>query len=427
MLILLELLFDSRDYLRHDLTSDDLMKMSDIDKIVSAPVDSLTISQYQILARYTDRTPQKGEAGLDFLLLGLFGEVGSLMSELKKKQRDADSYMGYEPSVIEELGDVLWYFSNVASRADINLAKLACKMDGISQSKGNIPNQGSVAFRYMQPTLTLKGPKAPEAFEKTLMHLAGEVGKLVAEYSADSKFMSNPDNLSGHMVSIFKLLTSAATEADINLAQAAHNNLCKIFDRWPFKKIYPPLFDELYNNDEQLPRKISMEIFEKDVAGKTYVFQRCNGIFIGDRLTDNKIEEDDYRFHDIFHLAYAAILGWSPVIRRLFKVKRKSNPKVDDAEDGARAALVEEGISTWIFNHANRLNYFEALSSLDYGLLKSIKEFVSGYEAEHCPLWLWEESIIKGYEIFRLMRERRSGLVTADLIKRTITFKDLPK
>ena len=30
-----------------------------------------------------------------FPLLGLFGETGSLLSELKKKQRDSASYSGY--------------------------------------------------------------------------------------------------------------------------------------------------------------------------------------------------------------------------------------------------------------------------------------------------------------------------------------------
>src|SRR5207244_8919514 len=114
------------------------------------------------------------------------------------------------------------------------------------------------------------------------------------------------------------------------------------------------------------PRSILMEIVEKRAGEKTYVIQRCNGINIGSRLTDNKIEEDDYRFHDVFHLGYAAILGWSPVIRALFKVKRKSRPKIDEAEDGARAVLIEEGTATWIFNHACRLNYFASISSLDY-------------------------------------------------------------
>lgn len=59
-----------------------------------------------------------------------------------------------------------------------------------------------------------------------------------------------------------------------------------------------------------------------------------------------------YRFHDVFHLAYAAVLGWSPVLRALLKCKRKSHPWLDENQDGARAILIEEGISTFVFNHA---------------------------------------------------------------------------
>jgi hypothetical protein len=161
------------------------------------------------------------------------------------------------------------------------------------------------------------------------------------------------------------------------------------------------------------------------MGGKTYVFQRCRGIKIGDCLTDNKMEEDDYRFHDVFHLSYAAILGWSPVMRALFRVKRKSDPKIDETEDGARALLLEEGVSTWIFNHAERLNFFENVHRLDYGLLKAVRELVRGYEAERCPLWLWEEAILEGYQVFRALRCHRRGTVVADLNKRSISFQEM--
>ncbi len=97
------------------------------------------------------------------------------------------------------------------------------------------------------------------------------------------------------------------------------------------------------------------------------------------------------------------------------QIKRKSKPEVDEAEDGARAALIEEGISTWVFNHAARLNFFENLTSLDYGLLKAVHELVVGYEAERCPLWLWEEAILQGYAAFRELQKYRCGLVVADL------------
>ncbi len=78
-------------------------------------------------------------------------------------------------------------------------------------------------------------------------------------------------------------------------------------------------------------------------ADRSMFSQRSRGVYVGDRLTDNAIEPDDYRFHDVFHYAYVAVLGWSPVIRALLRRKRKSDPKLDDAEDGARAILIEEG------------------------------------------------------------------------------------
>ena len=86
--------------------------------------------------------------------------------------------------------------------------------------------------------------------------------------------------------------------------------------------------------------------------------QRCNGLFIGDRLTDNIMMPDDYRFHDAFHYAYAAILGWSPVTRALFRCKRKSEARVDEGEDGARAVLIEEGVATVVFGQAKLLDFF---------------------------------------------------------------------
>lgn len=385
--------------------------------VLAAPHHKLTVGQYQDLSRGTDRKPQ----GLSFPLLGLFGETGSLLSELKKKQRDADSYFGYQASVIEELGDVLWYFANLATRAQIKLPTLAHRING-RISDGDAPD---MVLASLQPSLSVTGPAAEAAFEATLIRLAGEIGKLVADFSAGG-IAAGSDRLSDHMEAIFRALIEAANNAGVSLGEAAHRNLAKIYDRWPQERIYPPLFDDGYDSGEQLPRRIEMQIFEKTVNKKTYVFLRCNGINIGDRLTDNKLEKDEYRFHDVFHLAYAAILGWTPVMRALFRVKRKSRPAIDEGEDGARAILIEEGVSTWIFNHAAPLNFFENLTSVDYGLLKAARSLVSGYEAERCPLWLWEEAILKGYDVFRALRQHRRGVVIADLTERTITFEKLP-
>jgi hypothetical protein len=52
---------------------------------------ALRLNDYQVAAKKTDRVTDKT---LAFPLLGLFGEVGTLLSVVKKKQRDAASYIG---------------------------------------------------------------------------------------------------------------------------------------------------------------------------------------------------------------------------------------------------------------------------------------------------------------------------------------------
>ncbi len=118
----------------------------------------------RVFAECTDRTPEQSRRSLDFPLLGLFGEVGSLLSALKKKQRDADSYIGYAPSVVEELGDVLWYFASLATRADIALPELARNAVRNWSIQDDKPSAVVVTFDALQPDLANDGPKPPEAF-----------------------------------------------------------------------------------------------------------------------------------------------------------------------------------------------------------------------------------------------------------------------
>jgi hypothetical protein len=140
------------------------------------------------------------------------------------------------------------------------------------------------------------------------------------------------------------------------------------------------------------------------------------------------MQADDFRFHDVFHFAYVAVLTWSPVVRALFRLKRKSTPEIDEAQDGARAILIEEGITIWIFRQAANLNFFADMrpGDLPFDLLKHVRQFVSGCEADRCPLWLWEEAILQGYEAFRFLREHRRGCLRIDVSKRRLSIESLP-
>jgi MazG C-terminal domain len=183
-----------------------------------------------------------------------------------------------------------------------------------------------------------------------------------------------------------------------------------------------PTFDDGYQEEERLPARFEITIEERK-SGRSYM--RWNGVLIGDPLTDNIRDLDGYRFHDVFHFAHAAILHWSPTFRSLIKQKRKSDPKVDEAEDGGRARVVEEGLTAWIFERAKELNFFEKQESVSFDLLKTVQQFVRGYEVEACPLKLWEITILKGYEVFRQLRANRGGMIIGNREKRTIEFLPL--
>lgn len=113
--------------------------------------------------------------------------------------------------------------------------------------------------------------------------------------------------------------------------------------------------------------------------------------------------------------------------RALLKSKRKYYAKKDMNEDGARAILIEEGVSTFVFNVAKRNDDFREVreGGLSYDLLKMISSLVEGYEVEECPHWLWERAILEGFRVFRYLKEHRSGLVVINGHARTIDIGPL--
>jgi len=57
--------------------------------------------------------------------------------------------------------------------------------------------------------------------------------------------------------------------------------------------------------------------------------------------------------------------------------------------------------------------------------LKTVQQFVAGYEVEACPLSLWEIAILKGYEVFRQVKKNSGGIVVCDRSARTVQYKTL--
>ncbi|WP_150575724.1 nucleoside triphosphate pyrophosphohydrolase family protein [Pandoraea aquatica] len=263
-----------------------------------------------------------------------------------------------------------------------------------------------------------------------LLGLAGEAGSLLTEYKKylrdGAAYKIFDEKIAEELGDILWYVATIATRQGLDLESIAKGNLSKISDRW-YEHSNPlfgaKLFDEELSQSEQFPRKFDVVVRTiRDEDGKERVKLSLDGAPLGDDLRDNTYEDDGYRLHDVFHLSYVAVLGWSPVMRKLFGKKRKSNPQVDENEDGGRAQVIDEAISALVFEVASKTSYFDDVTTLDYDLLRTIKGLTSRLEVGRCSGKQWEDAILKGYKVWRALRERGEGTIHCDLVRRTISL-----
>lgn len=265
----------------------------------------------------------------------------------------------------------------------------------------------------------------PEGITIPLLGLASEVGGLLAEYKkrlrdGDAHKLF-PDLLKEELGDAMWYMANTASRLGFSLNEIADRNLKKVGERWSDRDTSRTLFDGSFPAQEQIPRVFTADFLEKD--GKVTV--TVGSEKIGDYLTDNSYLDDGYRYHDIFHIAHATFLGWSPVLRANMHKKRKSDPKVDEVEDGARARILDETISLFVYTHADDYDFFPTVESISWNLLKSIKSMAGKLEVKRCSTADWQKAIFNGYQVFRQLRDHNGGRVKADLIQKTLTFEVL--
>lgn len=391
----------------------------------------MSLQAYQARADGANQFKGKPDA-LSQLRFGLFGEVGGLLAAVKKSYRDVGT--AQQAVAKEELGDCFWYLTEVSVEYGHTLPAVGAT--GLAELQrrfgvSSLPPVGQLTFLPFDGIYAMCHEQLPTLDRtKQLADLGSHVGQLMS-------ITSTPDLVSPTPLALLaQLLADLVTVAwmfDLQFADVVSANLEKFESRWPQQGAqYTAPFDSTSPLHERFERKFEVHFIERfydegQENERPYVIQQMRRVNIGDRLTDNRTEPDGYRFHDVFHLAYVAHLGWSPVIRALLKLKRKSDPRLDENQDGARAAIIEEGIATWIFNHADRHDFYEntEVGKLEYGLLKQVHDMVEGYEVEVCPLWQWEQAILDGFKVFRQLRDAGSGIVTVDTDAHSITFAPL--
>jgi len=376
---------------------------------MKSPPRSVLLIDYMNQVEPTDKLPLDD---LQPILLGLFGEVGSIMATAKKFHREGAAYPGYRRSVEEEFGDALWYFTalcrRLAIRIDEILAEVANQETRTTSIVANDPL--NTPFSDGATPLTVPG------LDTALLQLGEAAAGLFVLRTSHSLARAR-------LTTFADSYLRALNAARVIFTEVIRKNIAKTRGRFLAPDYASlPTFDHSFPEEEQIPCHFEVTMDQRS-GGRSYL--RWNGVFIGDPLSDNILDPDGYRFHDVFHFAHAAILHWSPTFRAVIKQKRKSNPKVDDAQDGGRAIVVEEGLTTLIFSRAKELNYFEGQKTISFDLLKTVQQFVIGYEVEACPLSLWELAILKGYDVFRQVKNNRGGVIVGDRSKRTIEYLPL--
>ena len=161
---------------------------------------------------------------------------------------------------------------------------------------------------------------------------------------------------------------------------------------------------------------------------------------LGAPLKDNHRDGDGYRYHDAIHVAFAVHLGWSPNLRKFMNLKRKSDQKTDDNEDGGRAAILEEMIILHIHTYASKLKTyineakgyprgqqlekspFDDPSVLTFEFVRGLHELSIGYEVFDSKEADWRNAICAGYEMYIRLQDF-GGVLVANVKDRTLKFR----
>ena len=351
----------------------------------------MRLLKFQKLALSTDQIPWNQKEGAEIALLGVIGELGSVSATLKKHLRDGDAYTQFKEELSEELGDLLWYIATVANR-------LCIKFDYEPSQDSHVDAFSALRSLYSNVNLLLP-------YEGALT--AGSQSYTEALWSTLQQILDD--------------INSIALNFGTNILSLAESNSMKTPQYWGGNTSAPArCFDAQHPEYEQLPRLFQLKFIQ--AKGRRSSIIQLNGVNIGDRLTDNSYVDDGYRYHDVFHIAHVATLGWSPVTRRILNAKRKSVPDTDEVEDGARAAIVEELVVNRIFDYVRDHEFMKSTEKLDFALLKSILALVRDLEISVAEPWEWKHCMLEGCRTFRQLRKHRHGTVSVDCERRSIEF-----
>ncbi|MBW6442493.1 nucleoside triphosphate pyrophosphohydrolase family protein [Patescibacteria group bacterium] len=109
----------------------------------------MEFTEYQKKAEETAIYPNRGN-NITYPALGLGGETGEVLEEIKRVLRDDNSKVSEErkKNIEKEMGDVLWYLATLSTELGLDLNKIAeLNIEKLSSRKERDQLHGSGADR----------------------------------------------------------------------------------------------------------------------------------------------------------------------------------------------------------------------------------------------------------------------------------------
>ena len=273
--------------------------------------------------------------------------------------------------------------------------------------------------------------KDQENFFLGYLGLAGEAGSVLTTLKKQIRdgegFGSFNDKLKEELGDVLWYVAAIASHYNISLGEVAETNLLKTHDRFEELDLLKiARFDEKY--EEQFPDSFVINFIEepgKDFLTVKMVWEKgATGelIALGNALADNSKMPNNYRYHDVFHLGYIAFLGWSPVLRSLMELKRRSDPIALETEDRGRPQVAEEAVTLIIYNYAKGNKMLRSSDRIDTELLNTIKQLVVDLEVASVSSYQWEKTILGSYKIFHEVVENKGGRVLVSPKERQLKY-----
>lgn len=416
--------------------------------------------------QFSERVPHEAKK---IATLGLTSEIGSIVSAIKKetlREGGAISSPLAKAELVEELGDAMWYAFALARIQDGGNSEdiLLSDIRKLKLEIGQNDERGARIRKVLTEPEVTAFFEGAEAFENHPRRQLSDYQKLAFKTARtndgllltvcasiltqlgaqlmwhllpDIEKELNPESI-GRPINIILSeiawhLCAIASLYSLDIDDIAQANFEKSNARHKSEKS-TALYDSNFPKEEQLPRRFEVE-FKSLSADTSQMY--WNGKELGHPLKDQYYEGDGYRFHDVMHLANAAVLGWSPVLRDLMKIKRVSCPATKQSEDGGRSAVVEELVIKYIHVEASRRAkefqgevsaedrvLFPEDREIPFSMIKKVRELTIGHEVYANKYWEWEQAIREGYRVFQYLRMHKQGKIIVDLNERKLSFKN---